>query len=73
MVFEPYLRSAGDGTFELLVQSAAGTVYVLPYCFHTKEEAIGWLASRKGRERIRKVRGRYDKARSILPSGAAVS
>lgn len=63
MAFEPYLRPAGDGTFELLVPSAGGGVHVLPYCFHTEEDAASWLASRKGRERIRKIRVRLDKAR----------
>ncbi len=63
MSFEPYLRAAGDGTFELLVPSAGGAVHVLPYCFHTEEDAAHWLASRKGREQIRKIRGRYDKSK----------
>jgi hypothetical protein len=78
MAFEPYLRAAGDGTFELLVPSAGGAVHVLPYCFHTEEDAANWLASRKGRERIRKIRSRYDRAkrashRYTLHSGAALS
>lgn len=63
MAFEPYLRDAGDGTFELLVPSAAGTVHILPYCFHTEEDAADWLATRKGRERIRKIRGQYEKVK----------
>ena len=75
MAFEPYLRPAGDGTYELLVPSGGGAVHVLPYCFHTEEDAANWLASRKGRERIRKIRGRFDKAkraanRYILHSAA---
>ncbi len=78
MTFEPYLRSAGDGTFELLVPSAGGAIHVLPYCFHTEEDAANWLASRKGRERIRKVRSRYDTAkrdsgRYPVPVRAALS
>ena len=63
MVFEPYPRPAGDGTFELLVPQADGTVHVLPFCFHTEADAADWLASRKGREHIRKVRRRYGKVR----------
>ncbi|MBI4725394.1 MAG: hypothetical protein HY765_10585 [Rhodomicrobium sp.] len=63
MSFEPYLRDAGDGTFELLVPSAGGAVHILPYCFHTEEDAANWLASRKGRERIKKIRIRYDKSK----------
>ena len=78
MTFDPYLRSAGDGTFELLVPSASGAVHVLPYCFHTEEEAASWIASRKGRERIRKVRGRYERAKRVsnrypVPAMAAIS
>lgn len=78
MAFEPYLRPAGDGTYELLVPSAGGAVHVLPYCFHTEEDAANWLATRKGREHIRKIRGRYNRAkrtaqRYILRTGAAVS
>jgi hypothetical protein len=65
MTFEPYLRPAGDGTFELLVPTAGGTVHVLPYCFHTGEDAADWLASAKGRERIRKIRSRFARARRI--------
>jgi hypothetical protein len=61
MSFEPYLRAADDGTFELLVPSAGGAVHVLPYCFHTEEDAADWLATRKGSARIRKVRSRYGK------------
>ncbi|MGO9984232.1 MAG: hypothetical protein ACLPIX_08490 [Rhodomicrobium sp.] len=61
MSFEPFLRAAGDGTFELLVPSATGAVHVLPYCFHTKEDAASWLASRKGCEQIRKIRSRYER------------
>ena len=55
MSFEPFLRAAGDGTFELLVPSADGAVHVLPYCFHSEEDAGNWLTSRKGREQIRKI------------------
>lgn len=78
MTFEPYLRSAGDGTFELLVPSTSGAVHVLPYCFHTEEEAASWIASRKGRERIRKVRNRYERAKRVtnrypVPAIAAIS
>jgi hypothetical protein len=63
MSFEPYLRAADDGTYELLVPSTGGAVHVLPYCFHTQEDAANWLASRKGRELIRKVRSRFEKSR----------
>ncbi|MGO8953786.1 MAG: hypothetical protein ACLPWS_00730 [Rhodomicrobium sp.] len=78
MSFEPYLRAAGDGTLELLVPSAGGAVHVLPYCFHTEEDAANWLASRKGRERIRQIRSRYEKSkrgtpRYTLHTGAVLS
>ncbi len=63
MAFEPYLRPAGDGTFELLVPSSGGAFHVLPYCFHSEEDAADWLASRKGREQIRKIRSRYERSK----------
>jgi hypothetical protein len=59
MSMNPYLRVADDGTYELLVPSGRGTVHVLPYCFHTEEDAARWMASRKGRQQIRKIRSRY--------------
>jgi hypothetical protein len=49
MSFDPYLRMANDGTYELLVPSAGGSVHVLPYC------------SRKGQEQLRKIRHRYER------------
>jgi hypothetical protein len=78
MSFEPYLRAAEDGTYELLVPSDGGAVHVLPYCFHTAEDAARWLASRKGREQIRKIRSRYEKSkrparRPVLNTGATLS
>jgi hypothetical protein len=63
MSFEPYLRAADDGTYELLVPSTGGAVHVLPYCFHTQEDAADWIASRKGRELIRKIRSRFEKCK----------
>ena len=67
MAFEPYLRPAGDGTLELLVPSVEGTIHVLPYCFHTEEDAANWLASRKGREYMRGLRRRmHDRIRTDL-------
>jgi hypothetical protein len=56
MSIEPYLRAAGDGTYELVVPSKGGKVHVLPYCFHSNEDAVNWLATPKGRERIEKLR-----------------
>ncbi len=71
MPFEPYLRAAGDGTYEMLVPSPSGSVHVLPYCFHTEEDAADWLGSRKGREQIRKILRQYAKpkrsSRSLPP------
>ena len=77
MAFEPYLRPAGDGTLELLVPAAGGAIHVLPYCFHTEEDAANWLASRKGREYMRRLRRRYGKLRrnsngAVLSAGTAV-
>lgn len=52
----PYLRAAGDGTYELLVPLDRGVVHVLPYCFHTEQDAAIWLGTRKGHEQIQQVR-----------------
>jgi hypothetical protein len=65
MTFEPYLRLTGDGTFELLVPSASSAVHVLPYRFHSEEDAANWLASRKGCQRIRKTRSRYERSKRV--------
>ena len=56
MSSQPYLRAADDGTYELLVPFGKGSVHILPYCFHTEEDAANWLASRKGRELIQHIR-----------------
>ncbi len=55
MSSQPYLRVVDDGTYELLVPSR-GSVHILPYCFHTEEDAAIWLATRKGREHIEQIR-----------------
>ena len=52
MSSQPYLRAADNGTFELLIPFGKGSVHILPYCFHTEEDAANWLATRKGREKI---------------------
>jgi hypothetical protein len=62
MSSQPYLRAADDGTFELLVPSGAGSIHVLPYCFHTEEDAANWLASRKGKQQIQQIRPEFEKA-----------
>jgi hypothetical protein len=56
MSIKPYLRAVGDGTYELVVQSKGGRLHVLPYCFHSNEDAVNWLATPKGREQIEKLR-----------------
>ncbi len=58
MASQPYLRAADDGTFELVVPAGKGRVHILPYCFHTEEDAMRWLSSRKGREQISKISSR---------------
>ena len=55
MSSQPYLRAADDGTYELMVPSR-GSIHILPYCFHTEEDAVNWLATRKGREHIQLIR-----------------
>ena len=60
MASKPYLRTANDGTYELLVPLPGG-VHILPYCFHTEEDAKVWLTSRKGRAHIRQLRARYQR------------
>jgi len=58
MPSHPYLRTADDGTYELVVPAGKGRVHILPYCFHTEEDALRWLSSRKGREQISKISAR---------------
>lgn len=52
MSSQPHLRAADDGTYELLIPFGKGSVHILPYCFHSEEDAANWLASRKGQEQI---------------------
>jgi hypothetical protein len=59
---QPYLRAVDDGTYELLVPSR-GSVHILPYCFHTEEDAASWLATRKGREQIEQIRNMKNRER----------
>ena len=61
MSSQPYLRAADDGTYELLVPYGRGSVHILPYCFHTEEDAAIWLASRKGREQIQQIHAKCEK------------
>ena len=59
MLSPPFIRAADDGTYELLVPFEMGRVHILPYCFHTADEAEKWVKSRKGRELLRKLRARF--------------
>jgi hypothetical protein len=59
---QPYLRVVDDGTYELLVPSR-GSIHILPYCFHTEEDAAIWLATRKGREQIEQIRNMKNRER----------
>ena len=68
MSSHPYLRAADDGTYELLVPFGKSSVHILPYCFHTQEDAANWLASRKGRELIQRIRPRGEKTGTHQPS-----
>jgi len=68
MSFQPYLRAADDGTYELLVPFGKGSVHILPYCFHTEEDAADWLASRKGRELIQHISPKGEKTGTYQPS-----
>ncbi len=75
MSSQPYLRVVDDGTYELLVPSR-GSVHILPYCFHTEEDAARWLATRKGREHIEQIqnmKNREREGRRYATSSAASS
>jgi hypothetical protein len=63
MSLKPFLRRAGDGTYELLLPLTGGVVHILPYCFHSEADAADWLVSHKGRERIRAIVGVFDEAK----------
>ena len=52
MSSQPHLRAADDGTYELLIPFGKGSVHILPYCFHSEEDAANWLASRKSQEQL---------------------
>jgi len=52
MFSQSHLRAADDETYELLIPFGKGSVHILPYCFHSEEDAANWLASRKGQEQI---------------------
>ncbi len=67
MSSQPYLRAADDGTYELLVPFGKGAVHILPYCFHTEEDAANWLASRKGRELIQRIHPKAEKTAIYQP------
>lgn len=58
MSSKPYLRITDDGTYELVVPEGRGRLHILPYCFHTEEDALNWLTTRKGREQISKINDR---------------
>jgi hypothetical protein len=64
---QPYLRVADDGTYELLVPFGKGSVHILPYCFHTEEDAANWLTTRKGRELIQHIRPKAEKTEMYQP------
>ena len=57
MSTKPYLRIAEDGTYELVVPAGKGRDHILPYCFHTEQDAMDWLSTRKGREQVSKIYG----------------
>jgi len=69
MAPQPYLREADDGTYELVVPSALGQSHVLPYCFHTEEDAKRWLSSRKGQEKMMSLAGQIENAAARLVAG----
>jgi hypothetical protein len=69
MASKPYLRAADDGTYELVVPSGKGRLHVLPYCFHTEEDALSWLSTRKGREHIKTLL-RQERRPASFPAAA---
>ena len=53
----PYLRPAGDGTYEVVVPLADHSPpIILPYAFASEEEGARWIKSRKGTARIEEAR-----------------
>lgn len=70
--FEPYVRSAGDGTYEVLVPlDGLARPHVLPYSFHTPAAAIEWINSAKGIERLKELRKRFELVKAYGRSEAA--
>jgi hypothetical protein len=58
---QPFLRPAGDGTYEVVVPlTDCISPLVLPYSFPSEEDGRLWIKSRKGSERIRRARTRFE-------------
>jgi hypothetical protein len=54
---QPHVRSAGDGTYEVLVPLVdCDRDYIFPYCFQSEEDCESWIHSRKGSEKIERIR-----------------
>ena len=54
---KPFIRSAGDGTYEVVVPlSAHISPLILPYSFPSEEVGTLWIRSKKGSERIERSR-----------------
>jgi hypothetical protein len=54
---QPFMRPAGDGTYEVVVPLTGRLLpVILPYSFSSEEDGTLWIRSRKGSERIEKAR-----------------
>ena len=54
---QPFLRQAGDGTYEIVIPLADCSLpLILPYSFSSEDDGLLWLQSRKGSARIERAR-----------------
>jgi hypothetical protein len=54
---QPFSRPAGDGTYEIVVPLAGGSMpVILPYSFSSEEDGRLWIGTPKGSRRIEKAR-----------------
>jgi hypothetical protein len=58
---KPFLRSAGDGTYEVVVPLRHYiSPLILPYSFPSEEVGTLWIKSQKGSERIDQARTLFE-------------
>ena len=58
---QPFMRPAGDGTYEVVVPLTDRSLpVILPYSFSSEEDGMLWVCSPKGSKRIETARTRFE-------------